>query len=570
MPPICRFWQQGTCRNGNNCRFEHPGAGSSRDPPNTNRFAPLQNSDNSRSSNGYRAQPSATAAPPYGLEKAAIIIDLSSEKPQWILSAYGPGRGAPAQLFGGPQREQSFEELRLLHYIGVGSGNTQPAVQEAERIYQAADQQMQTALNDVDGAINYIIRAENDHPNRIDICKESQAASAGSQRGVFQRTQEYPVETRSQPAISPAFGAPAQPGAFGQPTGGAFGQSSTLGQKPNPFGAPSGAFGQPSGGAFGQPSALGQKPNPFGAPAPAFGAPTQLGGGGAFGQPSALGQKPSPFGAPSGAFSQPSGGAFGQPSALGQQPNPFGGQPPAPAPFGAPSQPQVNPIGAPSGQNPNPFGAVNPISQSNPLGATPAPFGAPSPAPKNPFGAPSQPAPNPFGGTPIPQPNPFGAAPGPAPAAASPFGTPQPPSQPAANPFGNPQSTPRPAATPFGNPPPAQPQTQPYTNGSSSLTEHPPLSKYSTRDSNGHLLTWKGKHVVYKDGLPGTQSFDGTWEKIWFPDGPPAPDKWAEAEPELYTEDVKNAYEHARRNGVFDGGMIPLVPPKQEWCQWDF
>ena len=75
---------------------------------------------------------------------------------------------------------------------------------------------------------------------------------------------------------------------------------------------------------------------------------------------------------------------------------------------------------------------------------------------------------------------------------------------------------------------------------------------------------------MYKDDVPGTQAFDGTWQKIWFPDGPPVPDKWAEAEPELYTEDVKRAYENARKNGVFDGGLLPLVPPKQEWCQWDF
>jgi nucleoporin NUP42 len=33
---------------------------------------------------------------------------------------------------------------------------------------------------------------------------------------------------------------------------------------------------------------------------------------------------------------------------------------------------------------------------------------------------------------------------------------------------------------------------------------------------------------------------------------------------------VKNAYEYARSNGGFEGGMIPLIPPKQEWCQWDF
>lgn len=65
---------------------------------------------------------------PFLLDKAAIVVDLSSEKPQWPLSAYGPGRYAPAQLFGGPLREQSFEEMRLLHYMGVAVGNPQGPV----------------------------------------------------------------------------------------------------------------------------------------------------------------------------------------------------------------------------------------------------------------------------------------------------------------------------------------------------------------------------------------------------------------------------------------------------------
>ena len=509
-------------------------------------------------------------ASPYGLDKPSIVSDLSAERPQWILSAYGPGRGAPAQLFGGPQREQSFEELRLLHYMGLASGNPQSAVQEADKIYQAAEQQVQTALNDVDGAINYIIKAENEHPNRTDICRESQAASAGSQRGVFQRTQEYPISTPSQPAAAPAFGAPSQAGAFGQAPGGAFGQSPALGQKPSPFGAPSGPFGQPSGGGFGQASALGQKPNPFGAPT-AFGAPTGHGGGGAFGQPSALGQKPNPFGAPSGAFGQPSGVAFGQPSASGQKPNPFGGQPAAPAPFGGTLQPQTNPFGVPSTQNPNPFGAQNPPTQPNPFGNTPRSFGAPSPAPKNPFGGPATTQPSPWGAAPAAS-SPFSNPQPTVQPASNPLGNPQPVSQPAANPFGNPTpSAPtQPNANPFGGPPPTQQQSQPFTNGSTSLTDHPSLSQYSTRDGNGRLLTWKDKRVIYKDGEPGTQSSGGPWQKIWFPNGPPPPNKWAEAEPEQYTDEVKNAYEYARRNGGFEGGMIPLIPPKQEWCQWDF
>lgn len=46
-----------------------------------------------------------------------MIADLSTELPKWILSAYGPGLKAPVQLFGGEEREKSFEEMRLNHYM---------------------------------------------------------------------------------------------------------------------------------------------------------------------------------------------------------------------------------------------------------------------------------------------------------------------------------------------------------------------------------------------------------------------------------------------------------------------
>ena len=65
---------------------------------------------------------------PYMLKAEGISDDLTKERPQWILSAYGPGRGAPIQLFGGMPREQSFEEIRLLHYKAVAEGNPQRAV----------------------------------------------------------------------------------------------------------------------------------------------------------------------------------------------------------------------------------------------------------------------------------------------------------------------------------------------------------------------------------------------------------------------------------------------------------
>ena len=116
---------------GGSNRGGNQGGGGYQGNQNGNRFAPLQTQDNSRNSSGRPPPAPTPPTNPFQLEKAAIIVDLSSEKPQWPLSAYGPGRQAPEQLFGGPNREQSFEEMRLKHYMGVAAGNMQGAVSEA-------------------------------------------------------------------------------------------------------------------------------------------------------------------------------------------------------------------------------------------------------------------------------------------------------------------------------------------------------------------------------------------------------------------------------------------------------
>ena len=65
---------------------------------------------------------------PYHISHEAIEKDLTIEIPQWILSAYGPGKDAPDQLFGGYPREQSVEEIRLHYMQGKAAGNEQQAV----------------------------------------------------------------------------------------------------------------------------------------------------------------------------------------------------------------------------------------------------------------------------------------------------------------------------------------------------------------------------------------------------------------------------------------------------------
>ncbi|KAF4980892.1 hypothetical protein FZEAL_3177, partial [Fusarium zealandicum] len=202
----------------------------------------------------------------YSITAEVIERDLASETPQWILSAYGPGRDAPEQLFGGYPREQSFEELRLHFMMGKASGNEQQALSEEQELYANAQQQMQAALRNAKEAIQFIVGAENTHPNRQDICRE------GTQGAPFG---EFLVGKRPKTTVAESA-APSNP----------FGSNSTS----SPFGgsAPSG----PS--AFGQPSAVGANSSPFGTPA--FGQPSQPS---AFGQPSQPGQGGSAFGQPS-------------------------------------------------------------------------------------------------------------------------------------------------------------------------------------------------------------------------------------------------------------------------------
>lgn len=111
-----------------NCRFEHPSANGS---ASANPFSVLSGNSNNNNNNtnrgGFGRQPAAQSSQ-FSLSKDTIQKDLVEERPSWILSAYGPGRDAPEQLWGGYPIEQSFEEIRLHYMMGETSGNAQGAV----------------------------------------------------------------------------------------------------------------------------------------------------------------------------------------------------------------------------------------------------------------------------------------------------------------------------------------------------------------------------------------------------------------------------------------------------------
>ncbi|KAK4132119.1 hypothetical protein BT67DRAFT_444018 [Trichocladium antarcticum] len=510
--------------------------------------------------------------PPYaGLTAEQIRKELTTELPQWIFSSFSPGKDAPEQIFGGYPREQSPEELRLHFMQAAMSGNPQGALNDIQTAYQNAQEQIKHVLSNIPAAIQFVVDAANKHPNRIDICKG--APSGGAPATAANAFQSTPAP------VSNPFGAPAAPAT----TVGGFGQPAPLGQKPNPFGPPHPAPdfarpAQPATPAFGQAPALGSV-SPFGRP--------QATGG--FSQPAAIEPKPNPFGAPAyGQSAQPAGapGAFGQPgfgqtAALGPKPSPFGTPPAGPGAFGvsAGGAGGAQQTPSPFGQPPQPAQTASPFGQPGPnVQPGSNPFGQPVSTPANPFGQPPQPQ--------QPPANPFGNAPASAAAPANSFGQRVSNTQTPANPFGQPTTAPA-AAAPAGAF--GQPSTSaagasvgagagaPGPYGPDATRQHPDINSYSSRGPDRMLSMFKGKPVTYEMPKGGTKpvpmirNFDGSMTRIWMPDGAPKYTNETEADPAQYEDpNVQQQWRAFLETGRFADGVMPEVPPKREFCAWDF
>ncbi|KAL9085964.1 MAG: hypothetical protein Q9165_007326 [Trypethelium subeluteriae] len=522
----------------------------------------------------------------YDVEEEDIYEDLLYSRPLWPFSAYAPGKNAPKQLFGGFPIEQSPEEIRLLHYRGVASGQMQQAEQEIGNLKIEIDQQIDRVVTDTRGAVRYVLAGGKEHPNRNDICDEGTAPGRRSEP----QADQNPFHRGSQ--TSSTFGQPSASGTSAPRTGlGApsFGQPSTSAQAPNPFSrpspfAPSALSGQPmisgQGSSFGQPSALGQdstfgKPPQLGRHESPFGQPSSFGNPSASGQSSSFG-KPS-FGQPS-SSDQPS--ALGQPSSFGQ-PSTFG----KPSSFGKPSFGQSS-FGQPSFGQPSALqSTASPFAQANQSAQDQSPFAQPNQSTQNRspfaqvgigtslaggsrggFGQPSSTSLNPFqlNGQ-------ISAQSAPAPETSMSDGQTQ---------SGTSNST-----YPF-NPYSAANSTLPMTYGGGDTHtvsvgdeggagfQNP--KNYSTRDASGRLLTWKGNRVVYQE----SDAFykrpdDATLERIWFPDGPPGLPQdrnQTEAPPEDYVEtrqELEEAYRYVREHDQFKGGDMPEEPPLTSWRRYD-
>ena len=545
------------------------------------------------------------------------------DRPQWPLSAYGPGRDAPRQLLEAPL-EQSFEELRVLYYLAKAGGSTSQYEQNERSAVDQANQRAQQILNDIDGALKYIIDGKDQHPNRDEQTQKSAGNFNWSTRPSFN-------QTAATSSTGTAFGQSSTLGAsstsaFGKPSTPGFGQASTLAST-TPFGRSSAAgttaFGAgqtTSTSAFGRPSPLG---GGGGGGATAFGQPSNLGGGStAFGKPSGLAPA-STFGAQSTSNTSPFGQApsntgaspFGQPSnttsgsAFGQASNPGGS-----TAFGQPSAPgSSTALGKPS-----PFGAA---ASSAPAFGSSTPFGAQAPSTTSAFGQPSQPT---------QQSSPFGQPSQPG-QQSSPFGQPSQPSQqsspfakaaqqaPQQSAFGKPTSFGSSGGTTstfgqpafgssttfgaasgtsaFGNP--SAPSQQPAAFGSGGVTangptaalgsqaqpQNPPFGRQTSTASGQRITAFKGRPVTYQrlEKIQGKiedkkeypfyhNPSTNKLERIWLPEGPPGPNPDVEASPETYEvlgAALKQLYDFVRDSGTFKDGLVPEVPPKREWVNWE-
>ncbi|KAM0281135.1 hypothetical protein ACHAQH_003714 [Verticillium albo-atrum] len=145
------------------------------------------------------------------------------------------------------------------------------------------------------------------------------------------------------------------------------------------------------------------------------------------------------------------------------------------------------------------------------------------------------------------------------------------------SPFGQASSTASntPSSNPFGGVNNAVPAARsavasgggPYPPGSSK--QHPDISSYASKTMNGQLTQWNGKAVTYQDGRPGIRAFNGSWTRIWFPDGAPAYYKDTELPAEAYDEKTKTQWQAFEHTGRFEGGVMPELPPMREACLWN-
>lgn len=87
---------------------------------------------------------------------------------------------------------------------------------------------------------------------------------------------------------------------------------------------------------------------------------------------------------------------------------------------------------------------------------------------------------------------------------------------------------------------------------------------------DGNLTMFRDKPVSYKNGKPGILHFDGTWQRIFFPSGPPPFNKDTALPPNEYDDKTRAQWVAFAETGTFADGVMPELPPPRDCTLWNF
>ncbi|SCV72779.1 BQ2448_4316 [Microbotryum intermedium] len=149
----CKYYPLGQCRNGNSCRFSHA------NPSSTSNAAP--------SNPGFTSE--------------SIKIDLTTDRPSYALSSYGPGK--TGNLI--KDQDLSPEELRLSYYNAVKANN--PSLYPEEGLVNKAEQTVKSILADLPAAYRFMAAQQSSGttPSTIGVFGGVGAAPTTSAFGAF-------------------------------------------------------------------------------------------------------------------------------------------------------------------------------------------------------------------------------------------------------------------------------------------------------------------------------------------------------------------------------------------------
>ncbi|KAF1320895.1 Sterol 3-beta, partial [Globisporangium splendens] len=601
--PPCKFFLQGTCRNGSNCRFAHEAPFGGKNNSNGGGRNSNSNGGGGFGARGGSSDGGTIAVSTMTEAARTVAIEELRQPPIWELSGFSVTKGLPSIVHGDLSPEEAhweaYQELRVTGNVLATTQRLQTltAEKQRERAYvvsllestQSAERLF--AGEPLPGAPNASTFGQTPASNPFGGSGGGGANPFGSGAAAspFGGASSNPFGGTSTTVASSPFGSSSSP--FSGTSGNtAFGASAAptnpFGVAPaasNPFGGAAGTntstgFGAASSSPFGATtatSAFGGGASPFGSSSTsiAFGAPSPLGGGSsspfgaapsstAFGAPSALGSAPSasPFGASSAASSSTGFGstAFGGSSATTAA---------ASSPFGAPSSgfgtsaqgsTSANPFGGGAsttttfGGRSSPFGTTSASTppSSSPFGIAPSasPFGTTAAAPSNPFGVTPSSTSSPFGATTSTTTSAFGGATTTPATISSPFGS---TSTTTTSIFGGGSSSSgttgfgAPSSSPFGAPT-AKPATAPPTGGFASISTSAPTS------TDGF-------------GAPSTAAA-ATPLSVSTSAAAKAPAAATPAvEPHVERDDAWNAAQFEA--AAFTLGNVPTVPPPAQFCR---